>query len=757
MQGRPLAETRIECRIGAALVRLCLLLWTGLASASVTGLAASSSLPLDIASARHLNLSASIEVCVAPPQASLEQVLAGACERDSRRPPPVSRSFDRRAFWLRLDLVNSSAARVERLLSVGHARLQSVSLFLLPPTGSPLALGVSGSRTPLIAKPVPLPKPTFKLEFAPGERKTLWLRVASETIIEFALELQSPETGYFQAQRLQLFQALAIGCILLCVVYSLGTYLILRESTLLYFGIFMTAEIMIELTRSGLLQTYLWPASLPFDSRMLPLGSAVSIGAFSLFLRGFIPEFGRYPFSHRVFIGAMVLFYAGVLACVLVDYRVGSIVWGYALIVWILSILNLTLRSWRHGSPTAKILLHSFMLLMVIELLRVWSLAGWLDFSEIETVGNPWAIALSSAVILISMIRRLREMQSDLFKTRAESAARLSFMSQMSHELRSPLSTILGHLRLLTGAGLPQRAKPAVEAMRQDARQLLSLIDDILDYAQGTAGKQRLHPGVRSWSRLTQRIEQRARILAQTNGNRLVFHADGTAQAMFSVDERRLLQVLSNLLSNAANYCRNGVIELDCRIEQDPPSGDWHLHFIVSDTGPGIDLADQQRIFQPFERGAGAHLSHHKGVGMGLAISRQLVERMGGRISLWSEPGQGSRFSVEIPCLAAQPEEEGDEADAQEELQPDISGEVGVAMPGQAPVAVDLSLMTRPDVARLFRLQQLADNGQITDILDLLDALEQDNPELGIFCRTARDLALQLDLAALRQMSCSSS
>ncbi len=745
------ASQMLECGIHWVrpwLIRLGLLLGLGLGSAMAAG-ATGVQLPLDIAGAQRLDLSQHIQVCVSRAEASIEQILDGACEWDSERPPSVSRGFDRRAFWIRLDLLNRSANRLKRLLSVENARLQEVSLFQLAPAGPPLVLGRSGTRVALNAKPVPLPKPTFSLEFEPNESKILWLRVASETIIEFTPQLNSPESGYFRAQRLQLFQALAIGGMLLCFIYSIGTYLILREHTLLFFGIFMLAEIVLELTRSGLLQTYLWPDSLPFNPRMLALGAAFGIGAYSLFLRAFIPDIHNHRLAHGLSRIALSVFYAGLFWCLLIDYRDGSQVWSYALIVWMLSVLLLIVLSWRQGSPTAKLLLQSFMLLAAVELLRFWSVAGWLDFSEIEALANPIAIALTSAFILISMIRRLREMQSDLLRTRAESAARLSFVSQMSHELRSPLTSILGQLRLLARTTIPVRARLMVDAMRQDAGQLLSMIDEILDYAQGTAGKQRLSCSAQGWPQLVERIKQRARVLAQSNGNRLVFHADGPPQALFLVDERRLLQVLSNLLINASNYCHDGVIELTCRIDPAMTSEDWSLSFAVSDTGPGIALEDQQRIFQPFERGAEAHLSDHRGVGMGLAISRQLVELMGGQLALQSKLGKGSCFSFSIACHAAQPEEL--EWSEDEPSIATIPSESGLET-GQAAPAATCRKLPDPGPDDLARLLSLVDNGQISDILEMMERLEQVNPELGPFCANVRDLALQLDLPALRML-----
>lgn len=749
MQGQHVTEPALRCAV-RWMIGLCLLLVAVLSNAWASAGSAGAGTAIDISRGQRLDLSGHVQVCVSRPEASIEEVLRGACEWDNRSPPSVSRGFDSRAFWMRLELINRSTTRIDRLLSVGHPRLQEVSLFQVRETGLPVALGLGGNQVALSAKPVPLPRPSFRLEFDAWEQKTLWMRVASETILEFAPEIQSLETGYFHAQRLQLFQALALGCMLLCFLYSLGTYLILRERTLMFFAIFMAAEIQLELTRSGLLQTFLWPANLPFDPRMLPLGAAISTGAFSLFLREFMPDLSSHRVAHALFRLAISLFYAGILWSLLIDYRAGSNLWSYALIVWMLSVLALAILSWRKGSRTAKLLFQSFMLLMGIELLRFWSVAGLLDFSDIEQLGNPVAIAMTSAFILIGMIRRLREMQTDLDRTRAESAARLSFMSQMSHELRSPLTTILGQLKLLTRTEIPARASRMVESMRQDAGQLLAMIDDILDYAQGTAGKQGLRCGACRWDQLVERIRQRARILTQVNSNQLMFRCEGPAHALLRVDEHRLLQVLSNLLANAANYCRHGVIELTCRIEPATEIDHWHLGFSVSDNGPGIPREDQQRVFQPFERGAQSHLSHHKGIGMGLAISRQLVELMGGDLVLSSESGQGCHFCFRISCQAAQPEEL--EWDEDEHQTAPLLSESVLHQHQTVPAVSDAQPFLLPGKDQLTQLLRLVDNGQITDILELVDHIEKMKPELAPFCCTVRDLSLQLDLAALRSL-----
>ncbi len=703
--------------------------------------------PVDVTLQDRQNVTHTAGVCFAAPSATLEQVQGGQCQPVSIPQRHTSLGFDTHAWWLKLDLHNPSASWVERWLVTGHPRLQQVSMF----DTSPEKQGAerrSGIHTPQNQKPLSLAKPAFDIELAPGEHKTVWLRVASESSIDIGTELWPPKMAAAHQQRIQFFTALALGVMLLCMAYSLASYAMLREPVTLYFSLFMLAELWVELARDGALQLHLWPENWPFDLRFFAAACGAAVVCFALFIRAFLPPAGRQQLAYRVYLGTVAIFLAGVVWCLFVDYRQGARLWTMVLLPMAVAVVGVSVLAWREGVASARLLLQSFLLMLLVESIRVLSILGWVEIAEFDEAINPWAFALATAFIMVSTHRRSREIQNSLQASQRESAARLQFMSQMSHELRSPLTTLLGRVRLLTDMATTLDVRRAARAMGRDAAALLANIDDILDYARGSAGRWQLQPRAQNWGRLLRHIEQGARVLAQANGNRFSFDLQGPPDALFMIDERRLQQVLDNLLTNAARYTQNGDISLNCWLENTPTNTQgWVLCFAVRDSGPGVPAQDQNRIFEPFERGAQAQLTEHKGIGMGLAIARQLIETMGGTLALNSQPGQGATFTVRLPCRSANPQDLADTP--QQEVQDTWLGNFSDEAP---PLEPDLPA-ERPAQSHLKALGLLIENGQITDIVDWAHALKQDLPDCIAYSEAVKQAATDLDFPRLRQLA----
>ena len=259
----------------------------------------------------------------------------------------------------------------------------------------------------------------------------------------------------------------------------------------------------------------------------------------------------------------------------------------------------------------------------------------------------------------------------------AQRLARLrsEFIAQMSHELRTPLNGILGYAQILQlDRTLDERQQAGLNVIRQSGEHLLTLINDILDLAKIEAGKLELYPG-------EIRLDKFLRTIAGMIGVRaerklLAFTCDTAPDlpACIHADEKRLRQVLLNLLANAVKFTERGQITL--RVKFTPPG---RLRFEVEDTGVGIDPARREAIFQPFEQ-AGELPQRIGGAGLGLAISRQFVQLMGGDIAVDSRPGEGSTFSFElqVPVVAAS-----------EDLPPDELVVIGYEGPRRTVLVVD--------------------------------------------------------------------
>ena len=238
----------------------------------------------------------------------------------------------------------------------------------------------------------------------------------------------------------------------------------------------------------------------------------------------------------------------------------------------------------------------------------------------------------------------------------AANRAKSQFLAGMSHELRTPLNGVLGYAQLLAmEGGLSPRQARGVETIQQSGLHLLALINDILDLARIEAGRTELNPAAMNLSDLLQSAVNLMRVKADEKGLALEFDpAAGLPEAVLA-DERRLRQVLLNLLGNAIKFTDHGTVRLRAAAESRDPD-QVLLRLDVEDTGVGMRPDDLQRIFEPFEQ-VGDVQRRSAGTGLGLAITRALVNDMGGQVKVASELGRGTQFRVELPMPLAPPAE----------------------------------------------------------------------------------------------------
>jgi len=242
------------------------------------------------------------------------------------------------------------------------------------------------------------------------------------------------------------------------------------------------------------------------------------------------------------------------------------------------------------------------------------------------------------------------------FAAEAANRAKSQFIAGMSHELRTPLNGVLGYAQLLAMEGdLSERQARGVDTIHKSGLHLLALINDILDLARIEAGHTELNPAPMKLSHLLQSVVELMQVKTDEKGLAFVFDADEGLPEVVLADERRLRQVLLNLLGNAIKFTDNGTVTLRASAEPNGPT-QVRLRLEVEDTGVGMRPDDLARIFEPFEQ-VGDEQRRSEGTGLGLAITRALVNDMGGQVHVSSEFGRGTRFRVELPMqLAQQPE-----------------------------------------------------------------------------------------------------
>ena len=268
----------------------------------------------------------------------------------------------------------------------------------------------------------------------------------------------------------------------------------------------------------------------------------------------------------------------------------------------------------------------------------------------------------------ITLIVELREglqaalLQAEKDKQVAEKAnqAKSEFLASMSHELRTPLNAVIGYAQLLELAKLEPKSLEQVETILRSSKHLLALINDILDFAKLESGKVKFNYEVLDVKELVSEVVQLTEAQAKQKGINIDVKSLA-CDISIEVDRLRFKQVLLNLLSNAVKYNReNGLVRVSCKQVELEQASYWKIS--VSDTGLGIREEDLDKIFEPFNR-LGHESSVIQGSGIGLSITKDLVEQMHGWIEVDSDYGQGSTFSTYFPTVHS----EGSRLDTQDE------------------------------------------------------------------------------------------
>ncbi len=352
---------------------------------------------------------------------------------------------------------------------------------------------------------------------------------------------------------------------------------------------------------------------------------------------------------------------------------------------------------------------------------------------------------------LEQMVReRTAELEAARHHAERLSRIKSEFLANMSHEIRTPLNGVLG----LAQIGLRDHQGPARQIFEQintSGRLLLGVINDILDFSKIEAGKLHIDLQPLQLRGLLERAMSTVRERADEKGLTLSIEFDASLPATCVSDALRLEQVLLNLLSNAVKFTQKGEVRLSASARE------GRLMLAVTDTGIGMNPAQIDRLFRPFEQADGSTTRRFGGTGLGLTISRRLVEMLGGEILTRSEPGVGTRFEVWLPLLTQVPAEATELAMANDEveamasktpasamtpetmptstLQSDASGAIGTS---------DLHVGTAPPhPQRLTGLRVLAAEDNAVNQLVLTELLAIEGAQVAM-CESGADAVVRL-------------
>ncbi|WP_339493904.1 7TM diverse intracellular signaling domain-containing protein [Pseudomonas sp. RA_105y_Pfl2_P56] len=592
----------------------------------------------------------------------------------------LNAGYSRSAFWLKIDLhyrPNNPTAQRTWLLELAYPPLDHLDLYLPDAKGDYRLVRQTGDALPFASREIRQNSYLFDLAFKPDQQQTVFLRLASEGSIQAPVTLWS-STAYLEDQPVRLYVLGVIyGVLLGMLVYNLFIYLSVRDTSYLYYIFYIASFGLYQLSVNGAAVEYFWPnnpwwanASTPFF-----IGCAGLFG--SQFARSFLQTKNHSRWLDRLLI-ALIAFGALVVGL--------SLMTSYALALRLATTLALTftvvifaagILAWWRGLRVARYFIIAWSAFLLGGVINTLMVLGLLPNVFLTMYASQIGSAIEVALLSLALADRINAMREQQAQTLYDAGQKLEvlnqqlahsnklkdeFLATLTHELRTPMNGVIGSLELMQTVDLDPELEQYQQTAAGSARDMMRMVNGILTLTELQAGKLKATPGSFSLRGVVEAL--RVQFDGNAASKSLDFKVDvlPTLPDRLHGDSAKLAQCLECLLDNALKFTRVGGLAL--RVTGKPSTDNrLALSFAVIDTGIGFTDLGEATLYQRFFQLDGSMTREYGGLGVGLAICRQLVELLGGTLTHRSEPGSGSRFQLDVefelpvvePALAPTP------------------------------------------------------------------------------------------------------
>ncbi|POA17318.1 hybrid sensor histidine kinase/response regulator [Pseudomonas sp. FW300-N1A1] len=577
----------------------------------------------------------------------------------------LNAGYSRSVFWLKIDLhyrPNNPDVRRTWLLELAYPPLDHLDLYQPDEAGRYQLTQRTGDALPFASREIRQNNYLFDLDFAANQQKTLYLRLQSQGSIQAPVTLWS-STAYLEEQPVRLYVlGLIYGVLLGMLVYNLFIYLSVRDTSYLYYIVYIASFGLYQLSVNGAAVEYFWPdnpwwanASTPFF-----IGCAGLFG--SQFARSFLQTARHSRWMDRLL---LVLIAYGALVVGL------SLMTSYALALRLATALALIFTVvifaagifvWWRGLRVARYFIIAWSAFLLGGIVNTLMVLGYLPNVFLTMYASQIGSAIEVALLSLALADRINAMREQQAQTLFDAGQKLEvlnqqlahsnqlkdeFLATLTHELRTPMNGVIGSLELMQTVELDPELEQYQQTAAGSARDMMRMVNGILTLTELQAGRLRACPEPFSLRSVVDNV--RRQFAANASGKGLDFKvevAPGVPDRL-NGDSAKLVQCLECLLDNAIKFTRVGGLAL--RVSgKSTESGRQKLSFAVIDTGIGFTDLGEATMYQRFFQLDGSMTREYGGLGVGLAICRQLVELIGGRLTHRSEPGRGSRFQLDV-------------------------------------------------------------------------------------------------------------
>ena len=607
--------------------------------------------------------------------ASIDDIASPAVQGSFRLhdKPVLNAGYSRSVFWLRLDLhYLPREAQGDRnwLLELAYPPLDHLELYLPDEAGGFALAQRTGDSLPFDTRQIRQHNYLFELNLEPNQNKRIYLRLESQGSIQAPLTLWAPN-AYLEEQPARIYVlGIIYGVLLVMLVYNLFIFLSVRDTSYLYYILYIASFGLYQVSVNGAGIEYFWPNNPWWANAATPflIGSAALFGC--QFARSFLHTGEHSPWVDRLLLLLMACGAGVMILALSVSYATALRLATYLALLFTVVIFAAGVLAWLRGMRVARYFIFAWTAFLIGGIVNTLMVLGYLPNVFLTMYASQIGSALEVGLLSLALADRINAMKEERTRILQEAGRKLEtlnqeladsnrfkdeFLATVTHELRTPMNGVIGSLELMQTVKMDIELEQYQKTAAASARDMMRMVNDILALTELQAGK--LYPRRETFSLRGLFDGLRAQYAARAEDKGLTFalELDDNLPDTLEGDAAKLAQALGYLLDNAIKFTSQGGVTLQVgRVGS--VGSNLPLSVVVSDTGIGFAPGDGD-LYQRFHQLDGSMTRKYGGLGIGLAICRQLVDLLGGVLSHESQPGQGSRFRLDVPLtLPLQPQ-----------------------------------------------------------------------------------------------------
>lgn len=573
--------------------------------------------------------------------------------------------FSSSAFWLRIKLLYlpmDVTAHRDWLVELAYPQMDYVDFYLPDTLGNQHLAWQTGDMLPFSSRQIKQNNYLFEVSLEPGQSKTVYLRVKSEGSIQAPLSLWN-SSAYLEEQPPRMYLlGMLYGVLLVMLIYNLCIYLSVRDVSYLYYVLYIAPFGLYQLALNGIGFEFFWPQN-PWLANVAPLFLLMLSVLFACqFARSFLQtgKLGRW--LDRSLICVMAA--AGVVMALtlLPSINLAFRLYGAMVLMFTVVIFTAGITAMRRQVREARYFVLAWSAFLLGSLVHVAMLMGYLPHSFFTMYANQIGSALEAALVSMALAARINQSREEHAQIMLEARENLEaanqqlaasnrlkdeFLASLTHELRTPMNGVIGSLELMQTVELNDELHSYHQTAVSSAQDMMSMVNGILTLTELQAGRLHLMPETFDLRCLIFGLKEQFIDAARSKNLRLIVEWVEPLPAGLIGDAPKLRKCLECLLDNAIKFTQAGSVKIRIQ-EQAQSEGHSQLLIEVIDSGIGFTRLDETTLYQHFFQVDGSLTRQFGGLGIGLAICRQLIELQGGRLSHSSAPGEGSCFALTV-------------------------------------------------------------------------------------------------------------